>query len=152
MDLAHRVGEGQNKKQLCEEDEATENQMLADEALPMVTTIDSGQESTDTYMSKEKEEEEEEARRTEPLITEISCGGDSLPSSDGQLLGSINTFIVGRDGESFTIVEDSEEEQEEEEEDEQQIEEEQEVNVTSSLRSHLLVRRMKSEDDFAGVC
>lgn len=62
------------------------------------------------------------------------------------------TLTVG--GESFTIVSDSDNEQDEDEEEEKENGlkmEDHDETVTSSLRSNLLLRRLKSEADFAGV-
>lgn len=117
-----------------------------------LSSSESVKESTDTEDSSTSEGEEV-LGATEPHTGTVISGDEaSVPSNDGKTFGSMNAVIVGRDGESFTIVDDSEEEQdEEEEENEQHMEEEQEVKVTSSLRSHLLARRLKSEDDFTGV-
>lgn len=90
---------------------------------------------------------------------ESTASGDSdLSRGEFSLNGSVSspspheepTLIVG--GESFMIVSDSDNEQDEneEEENEQKSEEDDEI-VTSSLRSNLLLRRLKSEADFAGV-
>ena len=88
---------------------------------------------------------------------ESTASGDSdLSRGELFLNGSLSspspheepTLIVG--GESFTIVSDSDNEQDENEEEENGQKDDNEI-VTSSLRSDLILRRLKSEADFAGV-